>query len=106
MNSFRVIALVATLLWLLGVLVVGCAWMSNEYSLITKDNEDGTVTFRDGPDLAVQTKQEFFVEAVKNTSIIVLVFPTSLYVTTMLVLFIVWLLRRRDDTTIVHEEWK
>src|SRR5262249_54840354 len=86
MTALKVIAAVLTLLWLVGVLTIGLLWMVQEYSLIVKDNGDGTYTFRDGPDLDTSTKGEFLAVALKNTLQVVLYFPTLPYLTVMTVL--------------------
>jgi hypothetical protein len=85
------VALGATLVWLIVVLGVGWLWMGEEYALIVKDNGDGTVTYEDGPDLATQTYGEFFFEAVKNSLIVVFVFPTIPYLVFMLALGAAWI---------------
>jgi hypothetical protein len=108
MTSIKIIALVITGLWVVGVFVVGFFWMGQEYALIEKDNGDGTVTFRDGPEKATSTKGEFFAEAVKNSLLIVLFFPTAPYLGLMLVVGIVWLVvwrvtRRKSQP--VEDDW-
>jgi hypothetical protein len=102
----KVIAIVFTGLWVVGVLIVGLNWMGSEYALIEKDNGDGTVTFRDGPDKATSTKGEFFAVALKNSLIMVLFFPTLPYVGVMLVVGIVWLFLRGRNKPFEEAGWE
>lgn len=102
MRTILLLALVFTLLWAVGALGIGFLWMDKEYKLIVNDNGDGTVTFRDGPYLDTSTKTEFLFVALKNSLIVVLLFPTLPYILVMGVLTVVGLviwLGQRSSTS-------
>src|SRR5262245_47508592 len=96
MNAVKIVALVVTVLWVLAAIGVGVLWMGQEYALIVRDNGNGTVTYNDGPDEVVCTHWQFFVDAVKNSLIIVFFFPTLPYLAFMLMVGIVWLFTKRE----------
>lgn len=89
MRAVLITAIVITALWLLGCIGIGLFWMIQEHSLIVSQNSDGTVTYRDGPDLAKQTRGQFFEEAVRHSVTVVLCFPTAPYVLCMIALVVI-----------------
>jgi len=105
-HSFKAAGILFTVLWALVAVLVSLFWMRDEYRLIEADNGDGTVTFRDGPDMATSTKTEFFLEAVKNTAIVVFFFPTLPYLLVMGVVLAGALVAKRRQPSKEGTSWE
>src|SRR5262249_46887533 len=94
MSTLRFLALLCTGFWLLGSLAAVGVSMTRSYALIVTDHGDGTVTFRDGLQLATTTRSEFFQEAIRQGGLVALIFPTPPCVLALGVLAVLGLARR------------